>query len=130
MQGNGRARCEDPMRHQARPRRIARRSDRTYRRSRRAPRAPGRTPLASLLQDMGHEVRGARDGDEALDLAASWQPDFVLLDIHMPKLNGFKVARELRTRLPAARMHLVMMSGNTLDDATLAGAKAAGFARC
>ena len=89
-----------------------------------------RDSLASLLRDMGHEVRGARDGDEALELAASWQPDFVLLDIHMPKLNGFKVARELRGRVPSTRMHLVMMSGNTLDEATLAGAKAAGFDTC
>src|SRR5207244_10949938 len=89
-----------------------------------------RDSLASLLRDMGHEVRGARDGDEALALASSWQPDFVLLDIHMPKLNGFKVARELRARLPSSRMHLAMMSGDTLDEATLAGASAAGFDTC
>ena len=89
-----------------------------------------RDSLAGLLQDKGHEVRGAGDGEEALDVAASWQPDFVLLDIRMPKLNGFKVARELRARFPATRMHLVMMSGNTLDEATLAGAKAAGFDTC
>jgi CheY-like chemotaxis protein len=86
--------------------------------------------LSSLLQELGHDVQRAGDGEEALELAQRWQPDFVLLDIHMPKQNGFMVARALRSRFSSERMKLVMMSGNNLDDAMLAGAKAAGFDAC
>jgi CheY-like chemotaxis protein len=86
--------------------------------------------LSSLLQDLGHDVQSARDGEQALELAQRWQPDFVLLDIHMPKQNGFVVAKALRARFSSEQMKLVMMSGNNLDDATLAGAKAAGFDTC
>jgi CheY-like chemotaxis protein len=86
--------------------------------------------LSNLLQDLGHDVQSARDGEEALELAQRWQPDFVLLDIHMPKQNGFVVAKALRARFSSEKMKLVMMSGNNLDDATLAGAKAAGFDTC
>lgn len=86
--------------------------------------------LSALLQELGHEVRSARDGEEALELAQRWQPDYVLLDIHMPKQNGFMVARALRSRFPSEQMKLVMMSGDNLDEEMLAGAKAAGFDNC
>jgi PAS domain S-box-containing protein len=89
-----------------------------------------RDSLARLLEDMGHQVRGAQDGAEAVELAQDWRPDFVLLDIHMPKLNGVMAARTLRAQFPSNLMRLVMMSGVTLDEETLAGAKAAGFDHC
>jgi len=89
-----------------------------------------RDSLARLLEDMGHEVRGAQDGAEAVELAKAWQPDFVLLDIHMPKLNGIKAARALRAQFPSTLMRLVMMSGISLDEETRAGATAAGFDHC
>jgi PAS domain S-box-containing protein len=89
-----------------------------------------RDSLARLLEDMGHEVRGAQDGAEAVELAQRWRPDFVLLDIHMPKLNGVMAARTLRAQFPSSLMRLVMMSGVTLDEETRAGAKAAGFDHC
>jgi PAS domain S-box-containing protein len=89
-----------------------------------------RESLARLLEDMGHQVRGAQDGAEAVELAQRWRPDFVLLDIHMPKLNGVMAARTLRAQFPSNRMRLVMMSGVTLDEETRAGANAAGFDNC
>jgi PAS domain S-box-containing protein len=89
-----------------------------------------RDSLARLLEDMGHQVRGAQDGAEAVELAQRWRPDFVLLDIHMPKLNGIMAARALRAQFPSNLMQLVMMSGITLDEETRAGAKAAGFDNC
>lgn len=67
---------------------------------------------------------------EAAELARRWRPDFVLLEIHMPKLNGVMAARALRARFPSTLMRLVMMSGITLDEETHAGAKAAGFDHC
>jgi PAS domain S-box-containing protein len=89
-----------------------------------------RDSLARLLEDMGHQVRGAPDGAEAVEMAQRWQPDFVLLDIHMPKLNGIMAARALRAQFPSTLMRLVMMSGMALDDETRAGATAAGFDHC
>jgi CheY-like chemotaxis protein len=89
-----------------------------------------RDSLARLLEDMGHQVRGAQDGAEAVELAQRWRPDFVLLDIHMPRLNGIMAARTLRAQFPSKLMQLVMMSGVTLDEETRAGAKMAGFDNC
>ena len=52
-----------------------------------------------MLERDGHAVRTAPDGVEALTVAAAFQPEVVLLDIGMPRLNGYDVARSLR-RLP------------------------------
>lgn len=89
-----------------------------------------RTSLADLLQELGHEVRAAADGAEAVTMAEEWRPEFVLLDIHMPKLNGFEAARRLRAVFPATAMQLVMMSGDDLDDVMRRAALDAGFDHC
>lgn len=89
-----------------------------------------RTSLADLLQEMGHEVRAAANGLEAVEIATTWQPEFVLLDVHMPRLNGFDAARRIRAAVPATRTRLVLMSGQDLDAATRSGAEAAGFDHC
>jgi len=52
--------------------------------------------LGMLLQVRGDDVRVAYDGLEALALARDFEPDVVLLDIGMPKLSGYDVARQLR----------------------------------
>jgi CheY-like chemotaxis protein len=89
-----------------------------------------RVSFAAILRESGHEVRLAADGSEALQLAEQWQPEFVVLDIHMPGIDGYEVARRLRARFPSRAMRLVMMSGTGLDQATLAGARSAGFDHC
>jgi len=86
-----------------------------------------RASLADLLQELGHDVRAAADGAEAVAIAQSWQPEFVLLDIHMPKLNGFEAARKLRSLYPSSVMKLVMMSGDGVDETVRRGARQAGF---
>jgi len=86
--------------------------------------------LCSMLDELGQQVRSARDGEEALRIASDWEPDLVLLDINLPKLNGYRVARALRERYPPARMSLVMMAGDGLDDAMRRGAQDAGVDRC
>ncbi|HMM75518.1 MAG TPA: hybrid sensor histidine kinase/response regulator [Gammaproteobacteria bacterium] len=86
--------------------------------------------LTTMLEELGQQVRSARDGEEALRIAADWEPDLVLLDINLPKLNGFRVARALRERYPPERMSLVMMAGDGLDDAMRRGAQEAGVDRC
>jgi len=89
-----------------------------------------RDSLTAVLRELGHDVRLAADGTEALELAERWLPEFVILDVHMPTISGYDVARRLRARFTPAVMRLVMMSGTDLDETTLAGAKRAGFDHC
>ena len=52
--------------------------------------------LLSLLRGEGYEVRGVYDGQAALDAGAEFEPDVYLLDIGMPGMTGYDVARKLR----------------------------------
>src|SRR5262249_13705272 len=52
--------------------------------------------LALLLKLMGHEVDTAHDGLEAVARAVTFQADVILLDIGMPRLNGYEAARQIR----------------------------------
>lgn len=54
--------------------------------------------LAELLRLAGHDVRVASDGHAAADLAARLQPQVLVLDIGMPGLNGYEVARQVRAQ--------------------------------
>ena len=54
--------------------------------------------LTMILRDEGHEVRCVYDGAAVISEAASFQPDVLLLDIGMPELSGYEVARYLRRR--------------------------------
>jgi PAS domain S-box-containing protein len=81
---------------------------------------------ALLLQISGHDVRTAYSGAEALRLAAEFMPQVALLDIGMPGMNGYEVAREIRGAGWGERMMLVAISGwGQADDKRLA--EAAGF---
>jgi PAS domain S-box-containing protein len=73
--------------------------------------------LAAVLRQRGHDVRTARDGREALALAAVETPDVVVLDVGMPGLTGHDVARELRRepRGDALRILAVTGWGSELD---------------
>ena len=86
--------------------------------------------LAALLRDLGHDVEAASSGAETLQRARQWLPEFVLLDIHMPDMSGFAVARELRAQFSPHVMRLIMMSGTSLDETTREGAMQAGFDHC
>lgn len=55
-----------------------------------------REGLLEILQNEGYETLGACDGEEALALFRSQQPDFICLDIMMPKKSGYDVCREIR----------------------------------
>lgn len=67
--------------------------------------------LALLLELAGHEVRKASDGLEAVKVATAWQPDLALLDIGMPGLDGYEVARHIRAQPWGKRMMVVALSG-------------------
>ena len=80
--------------------------------------------LAVLLEVMGHQVRVAVDGQEAVDLAGSFAPDVVLLDIGMPRMNGYAAARCIRQKRPQAMLIAVTGWGRRED---MREAAAAGF---
>lgn len=69
------------------------------------------TTLALLVQESGHEVRTAYDGPAVLEAALDFRPDVVLLDIGLPGLNGFEVARRLRQQPALRKAVLVAMTG-------------------
>lgn len=52
--------------------------------------------LQAMLRRQGHQVMAAEDGQEAIELFLSWQPDMVLLDVMMPRMDGMEAAREIK----------------------------------
>jgi signal transduction histidine kinase/CheY-like chemotaxis protein len=86
------------------------------------------TSLALLLEMEGHDVRRAYDGIEAVAIADEFRPDVVLLDIGMPRLDGYGAARELRGREWAKDVLLLALTGwGQNEDKRLA--REAGFDR-
>ena len=67
--------------------------------------------LATLLQLSGHEVYTAPNGAVALESAEQHRPEVALLDIGMPKLDGYEVARRIRAQPWGARITLVALTG-------------------
>ena len=67
--------------------------------------------LSSLLLMMGHDVRVAHDGLEALSVAEAFHPQVVMLDIGMPRLNGYEACRALRARPWSAATRIIAMTG-------------------
>jgi DNA-binding response OmpR family regulator len=66
--------------------------------------------LEFLLQRGGYEVRVAHNGEEALALADSFHPQLVLLDVMMPKLNGYEVCQRLRQGESGKGVKIVMLT--------------------
>jgi len=67
--------------------------------------------LAAILRDEGHEAHMVLRGDEVLEMDRLVRPDVVILDINMPGMSGFAVAREIRARRGVAAPLLVAISG-------------------
>lgn len=82
--------------------------------------------LAVLLEMMGNETRVVHDGLEAVALAETFRPDIVLLDIGMPKLNGFDACRRIRAQPPNHGALIVALTGWTQDETKLRSQEA-GF---
>jgi PAS domain S-box-containing protein len=67
--------------------------------------------LAMMLQMMGHQVQTAHDGVEAVQAAAVFHPEVVMLDIGMPKMNGYEAARHIREQPWGRNVLLVALTG-------------------
>src|SRR5690606_30340798 len=85
--------------------------------------ADTRAGLRALLEGAGHETHEAEDGASGLAAALALAPDVVVLDIGLPGLDGYEVARRLRTALPAVGLVALTGYGHEADKtkAALAG---------
>ena len=72
--------------------------------------------LAELLKLAGNETHSAHDGLEAVEAAATFRPDVVLLDIGLPKMNGYEAARKIREQPWGKAMVLVALTGWGQDE--------------
>jgi signal transduction histidine kinase len=69
------------------------------------------TALSLQLRLAGHDVRTVYDGLEALTVGEAFRPDIVLLDLGMPKLNGYEVAQHIRARPWGEAIRLIALTG-------------------
>jgi CheY-like chemotaxis protein len=67
--------------------------------------------LAMLLKIMGHDTRTAHDGIESVEAAAAFRPEVMLLDIGLPRLNGYDVCRRIREQSWGAGIVLIALTG-------------------
>ncbi len=69
--------------------------------------------LRDNLELEGYEVQTAADGEDGLNKAGSFNPDLVILDVMLPKKNGFDVCRELRMR--SSSLPIVMLTARSAE---------------
>jgi two-component system CheB/CheR fusion protein len=72
--------------------------------------------LGILLRLMGHDVRVANDGASAIEAACAFRPEVVLLDIGMPVMDGYEVARRLRREPSCDGARLIALTGYGRDE--------------
>ncbi len=77
--------------------------------------------LKDILEQMGHKVFKALDGEKALAVARSEHPDLVILDVNMPGLSGFEVCSELKADEATANIPVIMLTALTDVEARVEG---------
>jgi signal transduction histidine kinase/DNA-binding response OmpR family regulator len=70
-----------------------------------------RVTLAAILGEAGHTVRAEASGPDALEAARSWLPDVVVLDVHMPGMDGFEVVARLKEDVVTEAIPVVFLTG-------------------
>jgi DNA-binding response OmpR family regulator len=68
-------------------------------------------PLSLLLQGKGHQTRVASHGEDAIDVSREFRPHVVLLDLGLPGIDGYEVARRLREQPSGEQVVLVALTG-------------------
>ena len=76
------------------------------------------------LRSAGYEVAVASDGEEALEKAGDMRPDLVLLDVMMPRIDGFEVAQRLRQNPQTANTSIIMLTAKALSADKVLGLQA------
>ena len=76
-----------------------------------------------LLQNNGYATISAMDGEEALEKAIQEHPDLIVLDIILPKKNGFQVCRQLKTSPDTQDIKIIMLTSKSQDSDRFWGLK-------
>ena len=79
--------------------------------------------IADFLQGLGYEVITAVDGEEALEKAVQENPGLIVLDVILPKKNGFQVCRQLKTSPATQDIKILMMTSKSQDSDRFWGLK-------
>lgn len=82
--------------------------------------------LGMLLRTLGHQAHVAHGGDTALEQIAALRPDLILLDLGMPRIDGYEIARRVRQNALLAATRIVAVTGYA-DERRRALALEAGF---
>jgi CheY-like chemotaxis protein len=77
--------------------------------------APGRELIRTVLEQSGHLVFEAGDGAEALQRAREQLPDLIILDLHMPLLDGFGVLKELKQDQRFAATPIIALTASAMQ---------------
>jgi DNA-binding response OmpR family regulator len=80
--------------------------------------------IAAALKECGFEVIAAGDGLAALDMVYEHEPVLVVLDVQLPKMNGYQVCHRLKRNPQTASIPVIMMTIADSSEATLAGLEA------
>ena len=81
--------------------------------------------LRLFVEQLGHEVRVAADGVQAADIAREFRPQIALLDLGMPRMDGYEAARQIRAALGSGAMLVALTGWGQEEDQQRA--RAAGF---
>ncbi len=76
------------------------------------------------LKSLGHEIIGAVDGREALEVAMKEKPDLILLDIMMPVMDGFQVLRKLKSQEETKNIPVIILTAKGQEKDIVTGLEA------
>jgi signal transduction histidine kinase/DNA-binding response OmpR family regulator len=76
-----------------------------------------RVTVSAMLQQAGYEVIAAASGAEGLERAREWRPDVIILDVHMPGMDGFEVVGRLKQAPETAPIPVVFLTAESPSDA-------------
>lgn len=77
--------------------------------------------LSFLLKSKGYDVISAHDGEEGLKLAKEENPNLIILDVMMPKINGYKICRLLKYDAKYKNIPIIMVTARSQDNDKLIG---------
>jgi DNA-binding response OmpR family regulator len=79
--------------------------------------------MLRALSGKGYEFYTATDGEQAIEKASRYQPDLILLDVVLPKKNGFQVCRHIKSSDPVTKTRIIMVSSKNQESDRFWGMK-------
>lgn len=74
-----------------------------------------RRSLAEFVQDIGYDIRMARDGIEALEVIETKKPDIILVDLEMPRMNGLELTSHIRSKTETQDIPVIMITSRSTE---------------